>query len=181
MGHVIATLDNASLATYGTTNPAIVGSYDFSIGNTPGVVAANNFMTLFNPVASGRNVLFGGAFISSAAAGATSTAEPMRGFRITTATGGALQAVADIAKFNTASPNPVAEVRTGNPSVTLGAAIFNSPPTISASVGSTAVHAVAVPPAAGPFILAQGEGVVLRTSAGDTDQSWNLSIVWVEL
>lgn len=176
----MATQINGVIGTFGASNPSIRGSYDFSLADTAGVVAANNWISLFNPVGSGRSVLFGGAFISSTAAGATSVTAPMRGLRVSTATGGTLQLAAAIAKFNSANPDAVAEVRTGNPTVTLGAAIFNSPPTISASVGSTAVHAVAVPPAAGPFVLAPGEGVVLRTESGDTDQRWNLSIVWVE-
>lgn len=171
---------NGYRGTFSVANPAIRGSYDFSISNVAGIVAANNYISLFNPVGSGRVVAFGGAFVSSAAAGATSITEPMRGFRITAASAGTLQGPSAIAKFNSANPDAACEVRIGNPTVTLGAAIFNSPPTISGSVGSTAVHAVAVPPAAGPFILAPGEGVVLRSEAGDTDQRWNLSIVWVE-
>jgi hypothetical protein len=138
-------------------------------------------MTLFNPLASGRVLSFGGSFISSTAAGGSSVTDPMQGFRITDATGGTLQADSAVAKFNNANPDLVAEVRTGTVTATLGAQIFNSPPIISATVGSTAVHQVAVPPAAGPFILMPGEGVALRAAAGDTDQRWNLSVVWVEL
>lgn len=166
--------------TVATTNPSIRGSYVFSIGNVAGVAAANNYISLFNPAASGRVIAFGGAFISSVAGGGTSITNAMQGFRITAASAGTLQASSAVAKFSTSSPNPSAEVRIGNPTVTLGAQVFNSPPVISSTVGSTAVHQVAVPPAAGPFILTENEGVVLRTAAGDVDQVWNLSIVWVE-
>lgn len=177
MGHEV----NGALSFYTISNPAIRGSYDFSIANVTGVVAANNYVSLFNPVGSGRVISFGGGFVSSTSAGATSETAPMRGLRITAASAGTLVPASDIAKFSSASPNATAEVRTGNPTVTLGAAIFNSPPTISGSVGSTVVHQIAVPPGAGPFTFAPGEGVVLRTEAGDADQRWNLSLVWVEL
>lgn len=177
---MMATQVNGVIGSFAVANPSIRGSYVFSISNVTGVVAANNYITLVNPSGSGRTVVFGGAFVSSAAAGATSTTEPMRGFRVSAVSAGTLQAASAIAKFNSSNQDAACEVRTNNPTATLGAAIFNSPPTISSSVSSTAVHVVAVPPAAGPFILAPGEGIVLRGEAGDVDQRWNLSIVWVE-
>jgi hypothetical protein len=169
------------LSTTSVRAPSIKGVFDFSLANVAGVLAANNFLSLFNPVGSGKLVSFGSAFISSTAAGASAETEPMRGFRITTATGGTLQAASTIAKFITTDAAPVAEVRIGNPTVTLGAALFNSPPVISATVGSTNVHVIPVPGGLAPFILAEGEGIVMRTNAGDVDQRWNLSIVWSEI
>lgn len=174
-------LGSSAVSTISVRNPAIKGVYVFSISNIPGVVAANNFMSLFNPVGSGRVLSFGSAFISSTASGGTSVVEPMRGFRITTATGGTLQATLATAKFITSDVDPLAEVRIGNPAVTLGPAVFNSPPVISATVGSTNVHVIPVPGGLQPFTLAPGEGIVLRTNAGDVDQSWNLSLVWAEI
>lgn len=171
---------SGTVSSFPTVNPAIRGSYVFSLGNITGIAAANNYMTLFNPLASGRVLSFGGAFVSSGAAGASSVTDPMQGFRITAASAGTLQLASAIAKFNNANPDATAEVRTGTVTATLAAQIFNSPPAISASVGSTAVHQVGVPPAAGPFVLAPGEGIALRAAAGDTDQRWNLSVVWVE-
>lgn len=159
---------------------AITGVYVFSADEIPGVAAATNYLSLFNPVGSGKNLYVGGAFISAVTAGGSTVTSPMRGFRITTATGGVLQAVSAISKFISANPDPVAEVRTGNPTVTLGASIFNSPPPLSAGNGSTPVHQVLIPPNSGPFLLAEGEGIVFRQAIGDTDLRWNLSVSWAE-
>ncbi len=176
----VAITSPSVLPVYQTFNPAADNTFAFSIADVAGVAAANNFISVFNPIGSGKLVLPGEFFISSTAAGGTAITTPMRVARITTATVGTLQAVSTIAKAITASPDPVAEVRTGNPTVTLGASIFNSPPVISATVSSTAVHTAAVPPFAVPFTLVPGEGIVIRTDTGDTDQRWNISVLWTE-
>jgi hypothetical protein len=159
---------------------SITGVYVFSADEIPGVAAANNYLSVFNPVGSGKNLYLGGVFISAVTAGGTTVTAPMRGFRTTTATGGVLQATSATAKFITAYPDSVAEVRTGNPTVTLGASLFNSPPPLSSGVNSTPVHQVPIPPNSAPFALAPGEGIVLREATGDTDLRWNLSIAWAE-
>lgn len=103
----------------------------------------------------------------------------MRGNRITSATGGTLRG--DIAKFVTADPDPVAEVRIDNPTVTRTEQILNAPPpTSTGAYSSGAVNQITIPPGAGGFILAPGEGIALNTGAGDTAQRWNFSVVWVE-
>lgn len=158
----------------------ITGVYVYSADEINGVAAANNYLSLFNPVGSGKSLYIGGIFISCVTAGGSTVTAPMRGYRITTATGGTLQAVSTIAKFITATPDPIAEVRLGNPTVTLGAALFNSPPPLSAGNGTTPVHQVPIPPNSGPFSLAPGEGIVLRQTTGDVDLRWNLSIAWAE-
>jgi len=159
---------------------AITGVYVFSADEIPSVVAANNYLTLFNPVGSGKSLYVGGAFVSCVAGGGSNITSPMRGFRITTATGGVLQPASATAKFVSATPDSVAEIRTGNPTVTLGAGIFNSPPALSAGSGGTPVHQVLIPPNSGPFLLAPGEGIVFREAVGDVDLRWNLSISWAE-
>lgn len=169
------------LSTTLVKDPSITGVYVFSADEVPGVVAANNYLTIANPVGSGKTVAFVGAFLSSSTAGGTTVTAPMRGFRANTISGGTLQAVSTIAKFITANPNPVAEIRLGNPTATLDGALFNSPPPLSATQGGTPVHTVPVPGGTGPFILAPGEGIVFRQSAGDTDIRWNLSVVWAEI
>ena len=168
--------------TLAIPDPTLTGTYAFSMASTPGVLAANNFLSLFVPAAASFNAIVGGVFVSCTTAAASTETEPMRGFRVTTASAGTLQAASAVSKFISAYPNPGAEVRTANPTVTLGAPFFSSPPAISATVGSTAVHAVQPPPTAlGAFILQPGEGLVLRTAAGDVDQRWNISIVWSEV
>lgn len=168
---------------YSVQNPAIDGVYIFSAAGLAGVVAANTFLTIYNPVGSGKIVSIGGAFVSMVAAAASGATAPMRGYRFAGApTGGTVQAAATIAKFATAYPNASAEIRLGNPTVTLGAALWNTPPAVTTGAGGGQfIHAVEVPPGVGPFSLAEGEGVALNTSAGDTDQVWNISIAWAEI
>lgn len=157
-------------------------AYVFSMGNVGGVVGIRNHLTLFNPAGSGKTVSLGGVFISSEANAASATTVSMRGLRVTTASGGTLEAISDIGKFNTADPDPVAQVRTGNPSITMGPQIFNSPPPTSPGAYSSGFSdKILIPPGVGGFILAPGEGVALRTNDGDVAQRWNISVVWVEL
>lgn len=160
-------------------DPGISGVYLASISLQPGVAAANNFLSLFNPVGSGKFLSLGGLFFSSYGIGSTTASEPMRGYRVTTATGGVV--FSNTAKFDSRYQSPVAEVRTTNPSVTLGAPIFNSPPPLgTGGIGTQFVHAVEIPPGAGSFTLLPGEGVVARTESGDVDQFWNITVVWGE-
>lgn len=169
--------------TVQVANPAILGSYVFSRGEQAGLVAATNHMTLFNPSGSGRTLVLGGVFISSIVlADISVAARSMRGYRITAASAGTLALDSEIAKWQTTMTDPVAEVRTGGVTATLGPALFNSPPVLGAGkTASPFVHQVPVPQALGPFTLVPGEGIVLRTEAGDVDTLWNLSVAWSEI
>jgi hypothetical protein len=109
----------------------------------------------------------------------------MNGFRITAASAGTLQTNSTaVSKFQSSFPTSIAEVRTGNPTCTIGAQIFNASPVVTtgASAGASTVQNVAAAPAVyPPFTLAEGEGIVLRTLSGLVTTLWNLSIVWAEL
>lgn len=165
-----------------TPNPQIDGTYIYSIANVPGTVATNNFITLFNPVGSGKSVVVGGMFISTVAAAGTSATQPTRIHRISAApTGGTLVVAADIFKFNTANPNPVSVLRINNPTVTLGPAASNTPPPVTIGAGGGQfVHEVD-PPTGTTVLLAPGEGVAINNAAGDTAQRWNISLAWAEI
>lgn len=156
--------------------------YVFSQDQVPGVVAANTYVALLNPVGSGKVVLVGGVFISSATVGAVSGAPPLRGFLATNLTGGVQAAMASIGRTKSTLPNPVGQIFTGNPSATLGAAWFNSPALeTTGSESAPLVHQVpAAIPGGDPITLFPGEATVIRSSAGDTDQRWNISIAWTE-
>lgn len=177
---VVAT--NGVAGSYPVTNPVFKGGYVFSQPQVPGVAAANNFLALINPLGSGRTILVAGVFISSViVADVAATAEPMRGWLATAISGGTLEPAASIGKVRSNMPPPTAQIRTGNPTATLGAAWFNSPPTLgTAKQGSPFVHQVPATIASGSITLLPGEGTVLRTEVGDTDQRWNLSIAWNE-
>lgn len=165
-----------------TANPQIDGTYIYSIADVPGTVASNTFITLFNPVGSGKTVVVGGIFISTVAAAAAAATRPARLHRINAApTGGVVASTADIFKFNTLNPDPVAIVRTGNPTVTLLAAASNTPPPVTTGAGGGQfVHEIE-PPAGTTVVLAPGEGAAVNTTVGDTAQRWNISFAWVEI
>jgi len=172
-----------SLATYDVASPSILNSFVYSQAEQTGVLAANTFLSVFNPVGSGKILAFGGAFISSYVVGdIAATVESMRGFRVTAASAGTLITNSTICQFDNTKPASIAEVRVNNPTVTLDDAIFNSPPFIGGAKGSIPiVHQVPVPPALGPFLFRPGEGIALRTNAGDVDTRWNLSVAWSEM
>ena len=152
------------------------------MGAVAGVNAANNFLSLFNPVGSGKVISVGAGYVSSYATVNTSIPTvPMNLFRITAASGGTLQTNSTaVAKFQTSQPTSIAEVRTGNPTLTVGAQLANIAP--AEGVFATDQFIQAAPSVYPPFTLAEGEGVAYRqTAAGQTTTFWNFSIVWAEL
>lgn len=165
-----------------TANPQVDGTYILSIADVPGAATPQTFITLFNPVGSGKTVVVGGMFISTVAAAGTSATQPARIHRISAApTGGSVVAAVDIFKFNTANPDPVSVLRIDNPTVTLGAPASNTPPPVTTGAGGGQfVHEVD-PPTGTTVLLAPGEGVAVHNSAGDTAQRWNISLAWAEI
>lgn len=163
-------------------DPSLYGVYAFSVALQAGAVAANNFMSVFNPSGSGRFAVVGGLFFSSYGIGSTTASEPLRGHRITSASGGTLaNNSTDMARYDSTYPVSFMEARTGNPTVTLGAPFVNSPPPLgTGGIGTQFVHSMEPPLGSGGFVLRPGEGIVLRTAAGDVDQFWNITCVWAE-
>jgi len=177
-----ATTSVTPIFTTAVANPALTGVYLYSLADQPGVVAANNFVSLFNPVGSGKLAIIAGFFISSYSVGQATATAPLRGWRITAASGGTLATNStDVAKFNTSFPNTTMELRNSNPTVTKTTAFFNSPPPIGTGAGTAFVHAVEAPPGAGTFLCKAGEGVVVSTDSGDVDQHFNMTIAWAEI
>ena len=173
---------NGTIGSFPVTNPLFLGGYVYSRAVTPGVATANNFLSLDNPVGSGRTLVVAGVFISSVIVGdITATVDPMRGWLATAISGGTAEAVATIGKTRSTMPNPTGVIRINNPAATLGASWFNSPPVLGvAKQASPFVHQVPAAIAAGAITLLPGEGTVLRTESGDVDQRWNVSIAWSE-
>ena len=171
---------NGYLGTFPVTNPVFLGGYVYSRAQAAGVAAANNFLSLTNPAASGRTVVVSGVFISSVIVGdIAATVDPMRGY-LATAVTGTTEAVATIGKIRSTMPNPVGEIRLA-PAGTLGAAWFNSPPVLGvAKQASPFVHSIPSVIPAGALTLLPGESTIIRAESGDTDQRWNVSIAWGE-
>lgn len=156
-----------------------VVSYDYSMAESVAAVTAKNHLSVFNPVGSGKLLIAGAIFVSFTMTAPGTATTPMRGFRTTAASGGTLVPDADVCKFTTAHPDPVAEIRINNPTCTLGPALFSSPPGVEKR--SSVTHQVDVPPGAGRFLLRPGEGIVLRQGVSTADLFWNLSVVWAEV
>lgn len=154
--------------------------YDFSLQRQDSTVAAKNFMSLFNPVGSGRVMSMGGLFVSYMATN-PSPAYPLRGYRINTQpTGGTLHPESDICRFDTQRFAPAAEIRSNNPNVgTLGAAFFNAAPGITLGTQhSSGIEQIDAPAGFNPFLLYPGEGIVVRQDVGNPGHYWNISVVW---
>jgi len=157
-----------------------IAAYVYSFANTAGVVAANNFLTLYNPVGSGKTITLGGVFISCSTTGPSNATDPMRGFRISAApTGGTVQAASTVTKSVSSTAATIADIRIANPTATALTPFFNSPALNSGAQGTGVVHQIINPPGTA-FLLVPGEGVLLQTATGTTAQRWNVSVAWGE-
>lgn len=146
-----------------------------------GVVAANNFLTLTNPANSGAVVAFAldALHVRCGSVGPVTLQPPMIVSRATGVSGGTLvNSATSVTRYRTASPAPAAELRTGNPTATVG-----TPFVLVHSIESTG----AATPVGVEFNvtlddveLAEGESLVFRTSAGDVDQRWIIGFTWKE-
>jgi len=180
-GRKLAINAAGAITTVTGVDPNLDGVYAFALIDAPGVVAANNFLSLFNPLASGRNLAFSFSATASYVATTSVVAASMGLYRTTTSTGG-VDSSASIAKLASAYPAPVGVVRTGNPTVTLGNALNSVPPPLSAgSFTSGDAITINATSTANTLVLAPGEGVVFRTASGDVNQRWNLTIAWAEI
>ena len=182
----VTALPSGTQAVSGTVT-AVAGQppgasfYLYNIPAAAGVVGANNFLSLFNPAASGKTVSFYALTVTAWSSGATTATVPMNIFRITAASAGTLIAASTMPRFATSSANPAIEVRTGNPTVTTtGIASHSIPPAITtagAGVGASTQFSTV---SSAPYICAPGEGVVLQTTSGDVDQLWTIHVIWSE-
>lgn len=167
-----------------TTTPIPENALPYStmVFEAPGVVAANNFLSVFNPVGSGKLVTILLYRVYPYAAGATTATSSMAAWRTSAASGGTLRTNStDVAKFDTAEPNSITEVRVGNPTCTLVGSnpVAAIPPAITTGAGGGSGVAVE-PPGGATFRVRPGEGVVARTAAGNVNQLWTVVISWYE-
>lgn len=161
-----------------------ISAYSALVTAQPGQTATPyNFLSIFNPAASGKIFIFYQFTAFPWAGAATSTTNPMQVWRTTAASGGTLRAASDVQKFATSLPNSSAEVRTVNPTITvLGTVpLLSIPPAITSSGAGIGAAAVIVPPTGAAFHVLPGEGICARqTTAGDVDQLWDMGFTWGE-
>jgi hypothetical protein len=168
--------------TVATNNlPANAEAYGYAIADTPGVVATNNFLSIYNPASSVKTIVWLAAFFHRYTIGSSSTPNSMILYRTTAASGGTLISPANVTKFVTVQPNAVAEVRVGNPTVTLlnSTVVFSASPPLGTGVAAT--QGAETSPPTGPLAISlPGEGLVFQTAAGNTNQMWGVALDWAE-
>lgn len=157
--------------------------YTTLIRNALGVVAANNFLSVFNPSGSGKTMIFAQFVCFPYATAATTPTDNMEVWRTSAASAGTQLAAANISKFDTTQTNSVAEVRTGNPTVTtVGTVpILAIPPAVTGAAQGVSSTTNIIPPSGSLFVVRPNEGVVARTPAGAVGQVWSLGFSWLEV
>lgn len=156
--------------------------YFYSLADVAGVGAANNFLSVFNPVGSGKTLVFYGSQTAAWSTASTAVAVSMNIHRTTAASAGTLVAASAVPRFATSQADPVAQVRIGNPTVTkTGSTLLGTPPAISAAGTGSSSQGAGTPPSGASFVCAPGEGIVTSTASGSANQLWNMNFVWAEM
>lgn len=151
--------------------------YVHAAADIPGVATANNYISGFNPAGSGKIVVGLQANVSSYAYTSPTSGGSMLGQRISAASGGSLVATSNIGRNVTSDPDPVLQVRTGNPTVTtVRLPITLTPPSAGSKEGSTSI----APAANSNFVFMPGEGFVFYANTSSTSLFWGLQVVWAE-
>lgn len=158
--------------------------YSFSLVDAPGVAAANRFLSIFNPVASGRTLVLLSVEVLIYSVAIASTKNSLRLARTTAASVGTLQLDSAVNEWVVADTDPVAEVRTANPTVTVSREVTAFKNLNITAAGSLAVSRQIFRPGDfgwGEFTLVPGEGAVLyQTIAGNVAETYDLMIIWAE-
>ncbi len=184
MAELKVQVDNSStlaIPTYAVTNAVLKNIYIYNINNVTAVAGGYNYLSIENTAGSGKSVIILGCFVSVTSAAATTASNPLVGRRASALSGGTTIAASSIVKADTTKPNPTATVRTTNPTATLGGTIFSYPPPVSAGAVFQAPFAVNFGAVPGGFLLADSEGMVIRTQNDDVNRDWNISLLWGEI
>lgn len=158
-------------------------AYNYATLDQPGVAsspAVNNFLSVFNPVGSTKTIAWLAASIHRYTIGSSQTAVSLAIYRTTAASAGTLIAASVVTKFDQTQANCLAEVRVGNPTVTLlnSTVIFGASPPISTGAGNTSAVETTTP---GTLAISHpGEGLVFQTANGNTNQMWGFQLSWAE-
>lgn len=167
-------LTGQPISTYASVNPTWTGVYVEGLTDAPGTVAANNYLSVFNPVGSGVMMTAISIIVGSYSTGGATGVSSLSVFRTTAASAGTLVAPSTIGRFATAMPDPVTELRVGNPTVTtVGRNLISFPPVVGGAAGTVAsvvsqANAIVMP----------GEGLVCRVPSGDVQQFWDIQFAW---
>lgn len=156
--------------------------YSYGFIDLPGVVASNNFLSIFNPATSTAKHRPLEVGFTCYTASNVSTIGSLAAYVITAASSGTLvNSATDVNRFSAAAPAPQVEIRVSNPTVTR---LNNTPllfkaPVVSTGGGNSGTVTIAAPTSS-PFTLPPGTGLVFNTAAGDILQRWCLVYAWEE-
>lgn len=163
-------------------DPIYKGVYVYSTSDVPGVVAANNYMVLYNPVGNTKNILPLTSQIASYISTGTFVGNHSIQVQVVTAvSGGSLQPTSSIVKAIGTYPTPTGQIFLGNPTLTNGANLFSVPPATNASGGASTGALVGGAAGGGPLILTPGMGVAWLMAGGSTNMNLNFNIIWGEV
>jgi hypothetical protein len=182
MGQLNVTVmnDNAtqSIPTFIGIDPTWTGVYFHALVDVPGVAASNNYLSVLNPSGSGKIAIALGFICGSYSVNTVTAPAAMAAFRISAHSAGTDVTAATVNRFATAFPNPVSQVKTGNPTITTtSSAMIGIPPT----VGTNAQNGQTVSPTPGAsFVFLPGEGIAFQTATSDTDIRWQMQYIWAE-
>lgn len=166
------------VSTYAGIDPSWTGVYFHAVVDAAGTVASNNYLSVFNPVGSGKIAIALGFIAGSYSTATVTGAQSLTAFRTTAASAGTQITAPNVSRFLTAFPNPASEVRVGNPTATTtGNKMIGIVPVIG---GGAQTGTTVAPTPGASFVFLPGEGIVFNVPAGDTDQFWNMQYVWAE-
>lgn len=164
--------------------------YAYSLSPINGVASAHRFMSLYNPSGSGISVVL--HKIQCIPYTSTTSTSIVSGqvARVSTATGGTLvydpsSPTDDVCKLRTSEPDSKVEIRTNNPTVTVGSLVSRIAPPIqnlTTTSYAAAMQELNFQMEWGRFTLEEEEGLTFhQTGAGDTSQKWPFLVVWSEV
>lgn len=160
-----------------------MGSCSFFLTDVPAVAGARIYLTLTNPVDSGKSIrvnrLHGGGYAIAVATSKNS----LKVSRCPNVGGGTLQPESAIFKMDTLQGPVAAEIRTGTTITgTPGEVLHSFPPALAiTAVGPVpaVVNEVKFDVGQRP-ILREGESLIFHTAAGDADETFNMGLSWDE-
>lgn len=157
-------------------------TYSYGINDVTGVVAANNYISFFNPVGSGKIMLAIQNITTAYSVGLSDSAASLTVHAISAASAGTLVTASTVYRLRSDWSDPSVQIRTGNPTVTnsFPHTVFTVSPPVSSGAGGGSSGTVTTPSAGGvPYL--PGEGLVWGTTSGNTNQRWNILFIWAEV
>lgn len=177
---VINNVKTESIPTYTGVDPTWTGVYFQAIVDAPGTVASNSYISVLNPSGSGKLAIALGFIATNYATGTVTAAASMKVFRISAHSVGTDIAAASVNRFVSSFPDPISQVKIGNPTVTITNGT-NPMLGIAPSLGPAAQAPATIAPTPGAsFTFLPGEGIVFQVANGNANQLWNLQYIWAE-